>query len=94
MIYSFIVTFLFIYFLCVLYQADPDIKISNPSHGNLEGWAKQGVLMLNTCLTVRKGEANSHQNKGWELFTDAVIKELAFKEHIVYLLWGNPAQAK
>ena len=50
--------------------------------------------MLNTCMTVRKGEANSHQGKGWETFTDAVIKALAEKEGIVYLLWGNPAQTK
>lgn len=71
----------------------PRVK-DQPGHGNLENWAKQGVLMLNTCLTVRKGEANSHQKKGWEEFTDAVVRALAKKEGIVYLLWGNPASAK
>jgi uracil-DNA glycosylase len=73
---------------------DPVIRMKKPSHGNLEGWAKQGVLLLNTCLTVRKGEANSHSQKGWETFTDAVVKQLATKEGIVYLLWGIPAQTK
>jgi uracil-DNA glycosylase len=52
------------------------------------------VLLLNTCLTVRRGEANSHQKQGWELFTDAVVRELSKKEGLVYLLWGKPAQTK
>ena len=73
---------------------DPKLNISKPSHGNLECWAKQGVLMLNTVLTVRKAAANSHQKKGWETFTDAVVKVLSKKEGIVYLLWGKPAQTK
>ena len=65
-----------------------------PPHGNLSQWSEQGVLMLNVCLTVRKGEPNSHQGKGWETFTDAIIKEIAKKSGIVYLLWGKPAQLK
>jgi uracil-DNA glycosylase len=75
-------------------KADPATRIRQPGHGNLECWAKQGVLLLNTCLTVRRGEANSHQKKGWEEFTDAVIRQLAARENIVYLLWGLPAQTK
>lgn len=67
-----------------------------PPSGDLTGWAKQGVLMLNTCLTVNQGQANSHQNKGWENFTDAVItwisRHLAHK--VVFILWGKPAQRK
>lgn len=65
------------------------------SSGNLEGWAKQGVLLLNATLTVRVGEAGSHQHHGWETFTDAVIRSLAEqKEHLVFLLWGRYAQEK
>lgn len=63
--------------------------------GDLENWAKQGVLMLNATLTVRAHSAGSHQNKGWEQFTDAVIKVLSEqKEHLVFILWGNYAQKK
>jgi len=66
-----------------------------PSSGNLERWADQGVLLLNATLTVRKGEPGSHQKKGWETFTDAVIKRLsAEKANVVFLLWGNYAQQK
>lgn len=62
---------------------------------NLTEWAKQGVLLLNTSLTVRAGESNSHSGKGWEIFTDAIIKYLGQnKEHIVFLLWGNNAISK
>ena len=71
-----------------------EAKIPVPGHGNLEAWSQQGVLMLNTCLTVRRGEANSHQKRGWEEFTDAIVRELAKKENLVYLLWGKPAQLK
>ena len=71
----------------------PRVK-DQPGHGNLESWAKQGVLMLNTCLTVRKREANSHQKRGWEEFTDAVVRALAKKEGVIYLLWGKPASKK
>lgn len=73
---------------------DPAISIKNPTHGELTCWSKQGVLLLNTCLTVRSGEANSHQKQGWETFTDAVVKELASRTGVVYLLWGKPAQLK
>lgn len=65
------------------------------SSGNLERWAEQGVLLLNATLTVRANQPGSHQKKGWELFTDAVIKKLSDeKQHIVYLLWGSYAQKK
>jgi len=63
--------------------------------GNLENWAKQGVLMLNATLTVQAHSPGSHQNKGWEKFTDAVIKILSEqKEHLVFILWGSYAQKK
>ncbi len=66
-----------------------------PQSGNLERWAKQGVFLLNATLTVQHGRAGSHQNKGWEEFTDSVIKEVSDRrEHIVFLLWGAYAQKK
>jgi uracil-DNA glycosylase len=66
-----------------------------PTHGDLSTWAKQGVLLLNATLTVEKDKAGSHQGKGWEQFTDAVIHKLsAQKEHLVFLLWGKFAQSK
>lgn len=66
-----------------------------PRSGNLERWAKQGVLLLNATLTVRASEAGSHQGKGWETFTDAVIKHISDeKEGVVFLLWGAYAQKK
>ncbi|KLT67282.1 uracil-DNA glycosylase [Pedobacter sp. BMA] len=66
-----------------------------PGHGNLTHWAEQGVLLLNATLTVRASEAASHQNRGWEVFTDEIIKSLSQKrEHIVFLLWGKSAQQK
>jgi uracil-DNA glycosylase len=66
-----------------------------PSSGNLERWAKQGVLLLNATLTVRSGSPGSHQNKGWESFTDAIIKKISDeKENVVFLLWGAYAQKK
>jgi uracil-DNA glycosylase len=66
-----------------------------PNHGNLIPWARQGVLLLNAVLTVEQGEANSHQGRGWEQFTDDVIKAINDKtDHVVFLLWGNPAQKK
>ena len=72
-----------------------DIGFQIPDNGYLEKWAKQGVLMLNTVLTVRAHEANSHKGLGWEKFTDAVIKVLNEQDRpIVYLLWGAPAQKK
>nr|GLL41076.1 uracil-DNA glycosylase, mitochondrial [Ipomoea trifida] len=72
-----------------------DLGCSIPSHGNLERWAIQGVLLLNAVLTVRQHQANSHANKGWEQFTDAVIRTISHKKKgVVFLLWGNYAQAK
>ncbi len=65
------------------------------SHGDLSEWAKQGVLLLNTSLTVRAHQANSHKNKGWESFTDAIISIISEKkENVVFLLWGANARAK
>jgi uracil-DNA glycosylase len=73
-----------------------DVGIDNTGkHGTLTHWAEQGVLLLNTVLTVRAGAANSHKNKGWERFTDRIISLLDQKETpVVFLLWGNPAKAK
>lgn len=76
-----------------------DVGESNTSpdstSGNLTPWAQQGVLLLNTVLTVRKDEAGSHRNKGWELFTDMVISTISAQhEHVVFILWGNDAQTK
>ena len=72
-----------------------DTGVSIPSHGNLENWARQGVLLLNATLTVRASQAGSHQGKGWEEFTDSVIRKLsAGRSHIVFMLWGRYAQAK
>ena len=72
-----------------------DLGIDPPNHGNLESWAKQGVLLLNAVLTVNDGEAASHKNAGWEKYTDAVIKTISErKEHVVFILWGRFAQNK
>lgn len=63
--------------------------------GDLTGWAKQGVLLLNTVLTVREHQANSHKGKGWELFTDGIIKKISdYKSGVVFLLWGGNARSK
>ncbi|CAL5029356.1 unnamed protein product [Urochloa decumbens] len=76
-------------------ELEKDLGCTVPSHGNLERWAVQGVLMLNTVLTVREHQANSHAKKGWEEFTDAVIKTVSQKKSgLVFLLWGNSAQSK
>ncbi|CAM6089943.1 unnamed protein product [Calypogeia fissa] len=72
-----------------------DVGTTIPSHGNLEKWAHQGVLLLNAVLTVREHHANSHAKKGWEPFTDAVIRAVSQKRKgVVFLLWGNSAQDK
>lgn len=72
-----------------------DLGYEPVGHGFLEDWAKQGVLMLNTVLTVRQGQANSHKNKGWEKFTDSVIESLNNKKDpVVFILWGANAKAK
>ncbi|WP_338733906.1 uracil-DNA glycosylase [Mangrovimonas cancribranchiae] len=76
-------------------EIEKDIHVSYPKSGNLERWADQGVLLLNATLTVRAGQAGSHQNKGWETFTDAVIKTISDnKKHVVFLLWGGYAKKK
>ena len=76
-------------------ELQSDLGIAIPSHGNLESWADQGVLLLNATLTVRAGEAGSHQNRGWETFTNAVIGKISReKTNVVFLLWGRYAQAK
>ncbi|MCR9011459.1 uracil-DNA glycosylase [Gabonibacter chumensis] len=76
-------------------EINNDLGSAIPSSGNLERWSDQGVLLLNATLTVRAHQAGSHQNKGWEEFTDAVIKLLAEKkEHLVFMLWGSYAQRK
>lgn len=76
-------------------QQDAAVVFKHPGHGNLEGWAKQGVLLLNAVLTVEAHKANAHQGKGWETFTDAVIKALSQRrKHVVYLLWGKYAEKK
>lgn len=72
-----------------------DLGIPLPKHGNLEKWARQGVLLLNATLTVRANQAGSHQKKGWETFTDAVISQLSKQRvGLVFLLWGKFAQDK
>ena len=76
-------------------EIEQDLHIPYPQSGNLEPWAKQGVFLLNATLTVRDHQAGSHQNKGWEKFTDAVIKTLSDKKKgLVFLLWGNFAISK
>lgn len=72
-----------------------DLGIPVPEHGNLEKWADQGVLLLNATLSVRAGQAGSHQNRGWETFTNRVIEQIStHKSGVVFLLWGRYAQAK
>ena len=76
-------------------ELESDLLIPPARHGELTSWAKQGVLMLNTVLTVREGNPNSHKGKGWETFTDRVIAELNNKDTpVVFLLWGANAKAK
>jgi uracil-DNA glycosylase len=76
-------------------ELQADIGCEIPNHGNLVEWAEQGVLLLNTVLTVREGEANSHRGKGWETFTNQVIASLNKREKpVVFILWGKPAQSK
>ena len=76
-------------------ELNADLNLPVPKDGLLTPWAEQGVLLLNTVLTVRAHQPASHQKHGWEPFTDAVIAELSRKkEHLIYVLWGGPAQAK
>ncbi|MCO7227207.1 uracil-DNA glycosylase [Pleionea sp. CnH1-48] len=72
-----------------------DLAVPMPEHGDLTHWAKQGVILLNSALTVEAAQANSHQGKGWEIFTDKVIEQLSnAPQHLVFLLWGSHAQKK
>ncbi|GGF16526.1 uracil-DNA glycosylase [Echinicola rosea] len=81
--------------LNIFKELKQDLNIDIPSHGNLERWASQGVLLLNATLTVEAHKAGSHQKKGWEEFTDAVIRKLAEeREGLVFLLWGAYARKK
>ena len=76
-------------------ELNSDLGIPIPDHGNLENWARQGVLLLNTVLTVRAGEANSHSGMGWEDLTNDIVKKLnEKKDGLVFLLWGTPAAKK
>ncbi|MDY0404737.1 uracil-DNA glycosylase [Virgibacillus sp. 179-BFC.A HS] len=76
-------------------EMQQDIGCSVPNHGYLVDWTKQGVMLLNTVLTVRRGQAHSHKGMGWEIFTDKVITTLNEKSHpVVYILWGAAAQRK
>ncbi|PNQ73110.1 uracil-DNA glycosylase [Hanstruepera neustonica] len=76
-------------------EIEQDLHINYPKSGNLERWADQGVLLLNATLTVRAHQAGSHQNKGWETFTDSVIKTINdHKSNVVFLLWGGYAKRK
>ena len=79
----------------IFLEVQEDLKIEFPKNGNLERWANQGVLLLNTILTVDEGSPNSHRDIGWEQFTDAVIHKISTeKSNIVFLLWGTKAIAK
>src|SRR5690625_2930362 len=74
----------------IFQEMQNDLGCDIPNHGHLVNWAKQGVLLLNNVLTVRRGQAHSHRNKGWEQFTDQVIRTLNKKDHpVVYILWGK-----
>jgi uracil-DNA glycosylase len=76
-------------------ELEQDLGCTPPNHGNLEHWAKQGVLLLNATLTVQGGRAASHQGKGWETFTDEVLKAVSAKEErVVFILWGASARRK
>jgi uracil-DNA glycosylase len=76
-------------------ELNSDLGLKIPESGSLEAWAKEGVLLLNTVLTVEESKAGSHHKKGWEHFTDKVIDVLnAEKNHLVFILWGSPAQKK
>ena len=76
-------------------ELQADLGCVPPNHGNLQAWAEQGVLLLNTTLTVRAGHAASHQGKGWEIFTDQVIRVVSDKiDPVVFILWGASARTK
>lgn len=76
-------------------ELESDLGIAPPKHGNLEAWARQGVLLLNTTLTVRAAQAASHSGHGWEVFTDEVLRTVNAKpQRVVFLLWGTHARKK
>jgi len=76
-------------------EYNSDLGYPIPTHGSLEPWAQNGVLLLNTCLTVRAGQPLSHQNQGWESFTDKIVELLAARpEPMAFILWGSPARKK
>ncbi|UNY98085.1 uracil-DNA glycosylase [Zhouia spongiae] len=76
-------------------EVESDLNVPYPESGNLERWASQGVMLLNATLTVRAHQAGSHQNKGWETFTDAVIQQISLqKKNVVFMLWGGYAKKK
>jgi uracil-DNA glycosylase len=79
----------------IFVELEQDLGIARPDHGCLLPWAHQGVLLLNAVLTVERGRAGSHQGRGWEGFTDAIIEHLnRERDGLVFLLWGSPAQSK
>lgn len=79
----------------ILQELKKDLAVPTPGHGNLEAWARRGVLLLNTTLTVRAGDPGSHWGKGWETFTDEVIRCVDAKtDRVVFLLWGEKARRK
>ena len=81
--------------LNIFTELESDLGIPKPEHGSLVRWAEQGVLLLNTTMTVRGGQAGSHQKKGWETFTDEVIRAVSAKEDMVaFVLWGSAARRK
>jgi uracil-DNA glycosylase len=81
--------------LNIFKELETDVGVKRPTHGNLLKWADQGVLLLNSVLTVREGQAASYQKRGWEEFTDQAIRALNEKrEHLVFILWGSYAQRK
>lgn len=76
-------------------ERESDLGLAAPPHGELTKWARQGVLLLNTVLTVREAKAHSHKKRGWESVTDAIVDTIARREHsAVFVLWGKPAQKK
>ena len=79
----------------VFTELHDDLGIARPRHGNLESWARQGVLLLNSTLTVRSGQAGSHHGRGWETFTDSVLRHLGQRDNpLAFVLWGSSARSK
>ena len=79
----------------VFTELHDDLGIARPRHGNLESWARQGVLLLNSTLTVRSGQAGSHRGRGWEAFTDSILRHLGQRDNpLAFVLWGTSARSK